>query len=93
MLDLKNKNIDSQVLIGAIICCSYFAMLSYVRRAKIDTILDGSLGDIVAIPFLFLSIAILVAAVYFLAINKQGRPLFYIVSLALLLLAGVFYFN
>jgi hypothetical protein len=92
MLDIKNKQADVQVLLGALVSAVYFILIGLLELFKIDTILDGSLGDLIAVPFLFLSVVVLSGAAFLLFIRKDGRPIYCLSAMAIAVAGMCFYF-
>jgi hypothetical protein len=80
-MNLKKYPLDIQLIIGSIITALYFITLYLLSKNNIETILSGVLRELVTIPFIFLSMALLIASLYFLFVKTALRKPLLLVSL------------
>jgi hypothetical protein len=80
-MNIKKYPLDIQLLIGSILTAFYFTTFYLLSKYKIETILSGALGELLTIPFIFLSIALLVASVYFWFTKKELRKPLLLISI------------
>lgn len=73
MLQIKNKSLDKQILIGSILCFGYFLMQYLFHLYKVETILAGVLTELITIPFLLLMVALFAAIIWLFFVKKEGN--------------------
>lgn len=72
-MDIKKYTTDVQILIGSVLTCFYFGLDYLLNHKKIETFLSGTFGNMISIPFVFLTVTLFLLSIYLLATKKIVR--------------------
>ncbi len=87
---VKKLRMDTQILLGSIICTIYFGLVFLINYFKIDLIMVGVLGELITIPIILLTVTLLIYTVYLLVTKKNKLSLKLFVALVLQVLCVCF---
>jgi hypothetical protein len=78
---LQQLSLSSQILLGSFVCLIYFITVAIINFYKFNYIIIGVIGELISIPFILLTVTLLLYSIWALTTKKMQPNLKIVVAL------------